>query len=67
MGIKIDIELIMLPREMFTKKNKTIRVKIGKIIPHDKFDRTFSNWDWAEKVRRHVYDLENSSTNNLYF
>ncbi len=67
LGIKTDIEFFMLPREMFRKKNKTIKVKIGKTIPHDKFDRTFSNWDWAEKVRRHVYDLENSSTNNFYF
>jgi putative hemolysin len=67
LGIKTDIELIMLPREMFRKTNRTIKVKIGKTIPHDKFDRTFSNWDWAEKVRRHVYDLESSSPNNLYF
>ena len=57
LGIKTDIELFLLPREMFRKRNKTIKVKIGKPIPCQKFDKTCSHWDWADKVRKYVYDL----------
>lgn len=57
LGIKADIELILLPNEMFRKKNKTIKVKIGKLIHYEKFDKTFSHTDWAKKMRKYVYDL----------
>ena len=67
LGIKTNIELILLPREMFRKKNKTIKVKIGKPIPIQKFDKTFSHWVWADKVRRYVYDMEHNPANNIYF
>jgi 1-acyl-sn-glycerol-3-phosphate acyltransferase len=60
LGIKSNIELMLLPREMFRKENKTIKVKIGKLIPHQKFNRTYSPWDWAGKVRSYVYDLKNN-------
>ncbi|HRT34325.1 MAG TPA: 1-acyl-sn-glycerol-3-phosphate acyltransferase, partial [Bacteroidales bacterium] len=41
-GIKTNIELALLPRELFNKKGKTIRVKIGKPIPWQTFDKTHS-------------------------
>ena len=66
LGIKTNIELILLPREMFRKKNKTIKVKIGKPIPYQKFDKTCSHWDWADKVRRYVYDLEHNPANDIF-
>lgn len=65
-GVKMNIELLLLPREMFRKRNKTIKVKIGKPIPYHTFDETASWLDWAQKVRSRVYELENTkSTNNL--
>ncbi len=67
LGIKTNIELIMLPREMFRKRNKTIRIKIGKLIPYQKFDKSFSYWDWAGKVRKYVYDLKHNPVNKIYF
>lgn len=66
LGIKTNIELILLPHEMFRKKNKTIKVKIGKPIPYQKFDKTYSHWDWADKVRKHIYDMEHNPTNNIF-
>ncbi len=60
LGIKTNIELILLPREMFRKKNKTIKVKIGKPIPWQKLDKNFSHWEWTDKVRRFVYGLESN-------
>lgn len=66
-GIKTNIELALLPHEMFKKRNKTIKVKIGKPIPWQKFDKTLSHRDWAQKVRMHVYNFELNSTNNPTF
>ena len=67
LGIKSNIELIMLPREMFRKKNKTIRIKIGQLIPHQKFDQSFSHWEWADKVRKYVYGLKHNPLIKINF
>lgn len=56
-GIKLFIELILLPREMFKKRNKKIKVRIGKPISYKIFDKSLSHKDWAKKVRSMVYDL----------
>jgi putative hemolysin len=64
-GIKINIELLLLPREMFKKRNKTIKVKIGKPISYHMFDKSSSYFDWAQKVRSHVYDMGNNKSNNF--
>jgi putative hemolysin len=59
-GLKLNVELILLPREMFRKRNKTIRVKIGKPIPSAIFDKTYSHGEWADKLRKHVYRMGKS-------
>lgn len=56
-GIKANIELMLLPREMFRKRNQTIRVTIGKPIPYQTFNKSLSHMEWAQKVRAQVYDL----------
>jgi putative hemolysin len=55
--IKLNIELLLLPREMFKKRNKTIKVTIGKPIPYSMFDKSMSHNEWAQRVRSLVYDL----------
>jgi len=57
LGIQLNLELILLPREMFKSKNKTIRVKIGKPISYQSFDKSKSHFEWAQIVRDKVYDL----------
>jgi putative hemolysin len=64
-GIKINIELLLLPREMFKKRNKTIKVKIGKPIPYHMFTKHLSYFDWAQKVRSYVYELGNNKSYNF--
>jgi putative hemolysin len=59
-GLKLNVELMLLPREMFKKRNKTIRVKIGKPIPSAIFDNTYSHREWADKLRKHVYRMGKS-------
>ena len=55
--IKINFELILLPREMFKKRNSVIKVVIGKPIPWQTFDNKLSHYQWAQKVREYVYIL----------
>lgn len=56
-GIKVNMELALLPHEMFNKRNKTIKLRIGKPISYTKFDKSLSHLEWAQKVRAHVYSL----------
>jgi len=56
-GIDQNIELMLLPSEMFKKRNKTIKVTIGKPIAHSSLDKTTTNTEWAQKIRNQVYQL----------
>ncbi len=56
-GIDQNIELILLPSEMFKKRNQTIKVSIGKSISHSSLDKTATNTEWAQKIRNQVYQL----------
>lgn len=60
-GIKTNLELALLPHEMFRKKKKTIKVKIGKPIPWQMFDQSMSHVEWAQKVREQVYKLKDEN------
>ena len=54
---------MLLPRELFRKRGKTIKVKIAKPIPYQELNKTLSHWEWAQKVRSMVYEIENSESN----
>jgi putative hemolysin len=56
-GIKLNLELSLLTREMFKKRGKTIHVKIGKPISYQTFDKSNNHYSWAQKVRDIVYGL----------
>ena len=64
-GIKAVIELMLLPREIFKKKNSTVKVTIGKPISHLTFDRSHNSFEWAQKVRSHVYALGKTKGEHL--
>jgi putative hemolysin len=67
LGIKINLELILLPREMFLKRNQTIRFKIGKPILWQKFDSSKTHLQWAQTVRAHVYKMSFHNGHQLDF
>ncbi len=56
--IDANIELILLPREMFKKKNKTIKVTIGKPISYKLLSSNLSHSDMAKLVKKHLYSLK---------
>lgn len=57
LGIKANIEMLYLVDEMYRQHNKTITIIFGKEIPYLTFDNRFSDNDWAQKVKRHVYKM----------
>ena len=58
LGINSNLELALLPHEIFNKRNKTIRVKIGKPISHTTFDSSKSHREWAEWLKQQVYNMK---------
>jgi putative hemolysin len=56
-GIKANIELMLLPSEMLKKRNKFIKIIIGKPIPWSVLDNGASHQSLAEKLRCHLYSL----------
>ena len=54
---KVNIAMLFLPDEMYKNTGKTFRVKIGKPIPWQTFDKSKSPMEWAQFVRERVYNL----------
>ncbi|MBW7843780.1 hypothetical protein SDC9_159269 [bioreactor metagenome] len=59
LGIKANLELVLLPREIFNKRNKTIKVRIGKPIAYNTFNSNRTHFEWAQYVKQQVYNLKN--------
>jgi len=54
-NIKMNLEMLYLPDEMFKKKNKTFSIYIGQPIPYQTFDAGRRPSEWAEWVKKEVY------------
>ena len=57
LGVRLNLEMMLLPREVCNQKGKTIRVTVGSPIPPTHFDASRTPIGWAEEVRREVYRL----------
>ncbi len=55
--IKFNIEMLLLPRELFKQEKGTFTIKIGKPISWKTFDNTKTPKEWAGEVRNIVYNL----------
>ena len=60
MGIKANIEMLLLPGELIKFSNKTIEITFGKPIPVSIFDKRKSDPEWAALLREHVYRLQDN-------
>ena len=58
LGIKFNIEMLFLPREMFKSEGKTFTIHFGRPIPWQTFDSSKSPLTWAQEVKKTVYLLE---------
>ncbi len=57
LGIKLNIEMLFLPDEMFKQKGNHFIIKIGKTIPWQTFDKSKSQLQWAQWVKEIVYKI----------
>lgn len=65
LGIKANIEMFYLVREMYKQKGKTLTFTFGKPIPYETFNRSYNHREWALKVKNYVYKLKKNP--NLTF
>ncbi len=56
-GVKFNVELILLPDEMFKNKNSGFSIIFGQPIPYAFFDESRSVAQWAEYVKEKSYAL----------
>lgn len=59
-GIKFDLEMIMLPQEMFKQQGKKITLTFGKPISHKELTAQYNATQWADKIRSHIYELKDN-------
>jgi hypothetical protein len=53
--IKINIEMLLLPREMYKAEHSTFTIYFGKPIPWQTFDSSKTLQQWADWVKQQVY------------
>ncbi len=58
LGIKSNIEMLYLADEMFKQKGVTIPIVFGKPIPPETFDKSKSDYEWAQWVKEKAYALK---------
>jgi 1-acyl-sn-glycerol-3-phosphate acyltransferase len=62
LGIKANIEMLYLPNEMFSQKEKKISLVFGKVLPWQTFNHSKSPLEWADWVKSKSYELESFIT-----
>lgn len=62
-GLKLNIEMVYLPDEVFKSRGKTFTVTFGEPIPWSTFTSAKSHKQWAAAVRDTVYGLAGKTEN----
>jgi len=57
-GIKANIEMMYLANETFKLKNQKFNITIGKPINYTVFDKSKTDKEWAQEVKKIVYSLQ---------
>lgn len=57
LGLKFNFAMMLLPDEMYRSAGRKYRITIGKPISADTFDKSKTDFEWAQDVRAHVYNL----------
>lgn len=57
-GLKANIEMILLPREMFRQKGRTVKAIFAKPVSYTFFDGRYKAAEWAELMRKFIYTLK---------
>ena len=57
LGIKNNIEMLLLPRELFKQRNATFHIRIGQPVNWQTIDNSRNTSAWATWFRQHTYAL----------
>ncbi len=57
-GIKANIEMILLPDEMFKQRGQTIKVHFGKAFDASILSNKKSHKEWADHIKQYIYSKE---------
>lgn len=57
LGIKFNIEMALLVRELRKQMHNTIKITIGAPIPYESLDASKTPYQWAQIIREKVYNL----------
>lgn len=57
LGIRYNLEMLYLPNEMFKHRHQKLTMTIGKPIPWQTFNGEKTAEDWAQIVKKQVYEL----------
>lgn len=58
LGIKVNCEMFYLPDEMFKARGKEFTITFGSPIPWQTFDNSRNAEEWANEMRRKVYEMK---------
>ncbi len=54
LGIKSNLEMLLLPRQVYFQKNKTVKIYFGEPLV---IDQSKSSKEWNDSIRERVYNL----------
>jgi len=57
LGIGMNIEMLYLPHELFKLQKPKLKFTVASSISHRQFDKSKTAPEWAEEVRKYVYEL----------
>lgn len=57
LGIKFNIEMLFLPKEMFKSKGSSFTIRFGKPISYNMLDNSKTPSKWAQEIKDVVYKL----------
>ncbi|MDR1526892.1 MAG: 1-acyl-sn-glycerol-3-phosphate acyltransferase [Dysgonamonadaceae bacterium] len=56
LGMKLNLEMLLLPREMFKKQNTVMNIYFGKPIAWQTFDASKTPQQWAVEIENKIYN-----------
>ena len=58
LGIKVNLEFVFLPDEMFRQRGQHFTITFGAPIPYSTFDHSHTDAEWASWLKEQVYSLK---------
>jgi putative hemolysin len=57
LGLKFNVAMMFLPDEMYKSTGRKYKITFGKPIPIDSLDNSKNDAEWAQDIRKSIYEL----------